>query len=588
MNTLARMFDEIWLVDFEFSAPPGEVPSVVCMVALEVISERRLRMWKDELEAENSPPFSLDPRSLYVAYYSSAEFGCHLELNWPLPYSVLDLFVEFRNLTNGRQLVSGAGLLGALAGFGLDSIEVAEKAEMRELIARGGPWTAAEKQAVLAYCESDVDALARLLPVMLPHIDLFRALHRGNFMKAAARIEFNGVPIDTAMLNLLRSNWGRIQERLITTIDKDYGVFEGSRFKTDRFVQWLAEHDIPWPTLASGRPDLRDDTFRQMAKAHPEVAALRELRVALSQMRLSELAVGSDGRNRTLLSAFRARTGRNQPSNNRFIFGPAVWLRSLIRPAPGYGLAYIDWSQQEFGIAAALSGDPAMQEAYQSGDPYLAFAKQAGAVPPEATKQTHPGEREQYKACVLAVQYGMGVDSLAKKIGQPPCQARVLLEQHRRTYRRFWEWSDGALNYGMLYGELWTTFGWTIHTDENPNPRFLRNFPMQGNGAEMLRLVCTSMTSTGICVCAPVHDAVLIEAPLEELDATIELAEGQMRTASSLVLNGFELRTDVDTCGTRCRAFSRNSRRRRETVATPRVGEWVGAHRRPPAPSNYL
>jgi len=48
------------------------------------------------------------------------------------------------------------------------------------------------------------------------------------------------------------------------------------------------------------------------------LAPLRELRSTLSQMRLSDLAVGEDGRNRTLLSAFRARTGRNQPSNTRF------------------------------------------------------------------------------------------------------------------------------------------------------------------------------------------------------------------------------------------------------------------------------
>ena len=84
---------------------------------------------------------------------------------------------------------------------------------------------------------------------------------------------------------------------------------------------------------------------------------LRELRTSLSQMRLNDLAVGPDGRNRALLSAFRSRTGRNQPSNSTFIFGPAVWLRGLIKPEPGNALAYIDWSQQEFGIAAALSGD---------------------------------------------------------------------------------------------------------------------------------------------------------------------------------------------------------------------------------------
>src|SRR6202008_4761107 len=98
-----------------------------------------------------------------------------------------------------------------------------------------------------------------------------------------------------------------------------------------------------------------------------------------------------DGRNATLLSAFRSRTGRNQPSNTKFIFGPSVWLRGLIKPPPGHAVAYVDWRQQEFGIAAALSGDVAMQAAYRSADPYLAFAKQAGAVPADATKTTHGG-----------------------------------------------------------------------------------------------------------------------------------------------------------------------------------------------------
>ena len=83
--------------------------------------------------------------------------------------------------------------------------------------------------------------------------------------------------------------------------------------------------------------------------------------------------MGYDGRNRTMLSPFRAKTGRNQPSTSRFIFGPSVWIRGLIQPRRGWGLAYIDWEQQEFGIAAALSGDPRMLAAYDTGDPYLAL-----------------------------------------------------------------------------------------------------------------------------------------------------------------------------------------------------------------------
>src|SRR5262249_43610300 len=247
----------------------------------------------------------------------------------------------------------------------------------------------------------------------------------------------------------------------------------------------------------------------------------RKLRVALSQMRLAEIAVGRDGRNRVMLSPFRARTSRNQPSNAKFIFGPSTWLRGLIKPPFGFGVAYIDWAQQEFGIAAASSGDRLMMEAYNSGDPYLAFAKQAGAAPPNATKATHKAIRDQFKSTVLAVQYGMGADALAQRIGQPPIRARELLRRHRDTYRGFWAWSDRLVDHAMLTGRLHTVFGWRVRVPEVANDRSLRNFPMQANGAEMLRLACCLAAEASVEVCAPVHDAVLICAPVDRLDADV-------------------------------------------------------------------
>ena len=287
-----------------------------------------------------------------------------------------------------------------------------------------------------------------------------------------------------------------------------------------------------------------DDTFRQMAKVHPPVAPLRELRHTLGELRLESLALGRDGRNRCLLSPFRSKTGRNQPSNSQFIFGPSCWLRSLIKPGPGRAVAYIDWSQQEFGIAAALSGDEAMQAAYSSSDPYLAFAKQAGAVPESATKESHPLEREQFKVCALAVLYLMGPKSLAERLGQPEAQARQLLRLHRETYPDYWRWSQGAVDHAMFHGWLWTVFGWQIHVGEHVNPRSLANFPVQANGAEMLRLACCLATERGIAVCAPVHDALLVEGDIDSINDVVQATRDAMQEASRIVLNGFELRTD--------------------------------------------
>jgi hypothetical protein len=545
MRVAGRDFREVWLADFEFNGGAGDLPVPVCVVARELSTGRTLRLWSDEMAGLSEPPYAIDSDCLFVAYYASAELGCHLALGWTLPENVLDLFAEFRVQTNGVIGAGGAGLLDALAWYGLRGITADEKDSMRDRILAGGPWSPDEQTAILDYCESDVIACDELLKAMTGRVDLPRALLRGRYMKAAARIEANGVPIDAPMLEQLRRRWDAIQDDLTTAVDSEYGVYEGGAFREQRFAAYLAGEGIAWPRLDRGRLALDDDTFRDMAKAYPQLASLRELRVTLGRMRLSELPVGHDGRNRCILSAFSARTGRNQPSNSRFIFGPAVWLRGLIRPQQDRGIAYIDWSQQEFGIAAALSGDPRMQEAYVSGDPYLAFAKQAGAVPPDATKHSHAAQREQFKACVLAVQYGMGEDSLAQRIGQPVCRARELLNLHATTYRTFWKWSDACLDQANLNRVLYTVFGWPIHVNSDANPRSLRNFPMQANGAEMLRLACCYMTEANIQVCAPVHDALLIEAPADQLEATVETAQELMAQASGIVLNGFRLRSDA-------------------------------------------
>jgi DNA polymerase I len=546
--TVDQFTDGVYLVDFEFHPMNGKEgnPSVpVCMVVKRWPCGTTHKYWQDELQQMKIPPFPIGDKSLFVAFYASAEMDCFQTLDWPEPANVLDLYVEFRNLTNGLETPHGNGLLGALLYFGLSSILGEQKEAMRELILTGGPWSPADELAIVDYCETDVLALHQLLCAMEALIDWPRALLRGSYMKSVSSIQQTGVPVDIGMLRSLLANWAGIQDELIRAIDKDYGVFEGRTFKSAMWEEYLSNNDIAWPRIESGRLDLTDETFKAMARVYPTVAPIRELRDALSKMRLADLHVGEDGRNRCLLSPFRSKTGRNQPSNSKFIFGPSVWLRGLIRPSPGWGLAYVDWSQQEFGIAAALSGDTAMMDAYLSGDPYLAFAKQAEAAPADATKESHENVREQFKQCVLAVQYGMGEASLASRINQPVAKARQLLELHKRTYRQFWQWSDSAVDEAVLGGRLWAGFGWQIHTRSAINDRSLRNFPMQANGAEMLRIACILLTQAGIRVCAPVHDALLIEAPLDELDATVEKAQTLMKEASAIVLDGFELRSDA-------------------------------------------
>lgn len=538
-----KEFEEIWCLDFEFRPYDGFKTEIICMVARELRSGKLVRLFGDEL-LRGVPPFSITKKQLFVAYYASAEMDCFFELQWKIPSKLLDLYVEFRNLTSGKHVPSGHGLLGALEYFGLNGIAAVEKEAMRDLALRGGPYSEDEKQALLDYCKADVDALEKLLGVMTENIDVPRALLRSRFMISAAEIERNGIPLDAELLDLLAEKWPFIQTKLVQQLDK-FGIYEGSSFRLKNFEVFLNDRRIAWPISGLGRPVLTDETFKIMSSIHPEIASIYELRKTLASLKSHGLKVGKDGKSRTLISAFRSLTGRNQPSNAKYIFGLPSWLRHLIKPQPGQALAYIDYMQQEFGIAAALSGDKAMQAAYNSGDPYLNFAVQSGAAPPGATKDTHPEIRKRFKECALGVQYGMGENALAQKLGIHEFSARELINSHKATYSKFWDWRELIIMHARLSGFLQTVYGWKIHVTPETKTLTLGNFPMQANGAEILRLACCFGSENGIKICGPVHDAVLIEASEEDIEKKTVSMQHHMEMAAAKVLNGFKLRTEA-------------------------------------------
>jgi DNA polymerase I len=547
---LGLPFRRIWCIDFEFLSPDGENPQPVCLVAKEVGTGRLIRLWHDQLGPE--PPFEIDNDTLIVAYYAPAEIGCFLALGWPVPTRFIDLFAEFRRETNALAIPEGRKLLAALSRHRIAHITSDEKKAGRDLVMRGGPWSDSERREILDYCETDVVCLPALLEAMLPGIAptpqmLGQALLRGRYMTAVARMERIGVPIDVETLTAIRDGWESIKADLIREVDADYGVFEHGVFKSGLFAKYLADRGIPWPKTETGRLQLDQDTFRDQAKAYPELAPLRELRHSLSELRIEKLAVGSDGRNRTMLSPLGASSGRNTPSANKFIFGPSVWLRGLIKPGPDRAIAYIDWSSQEVAIAAALSSDPDLIKAVASGDPYLSFAVQARLAPEGATKASHRAVRDLCKACVLGTNYGMGARTLAFRTNTSIIEAEALLRLLARTYPVFTEWQSKSVDVAQLRGYMSTVFGWKLHVTGSTRPTALRNFPMQSHGAEMLRIACCLATERGVSVCAPVHDALLIEASLDQIDDAVSTTQDAMTEAAAVVLgSGVWIETDVD------------------------------------------
>ena len=559
MTKTLSSFEDIVFWDFEFISKPGERPDVVCLAWHCVSTGQTHRLWRDQLT--DQPPFRIDDTVLCVCFVGNAELCCHLALGWPLPANVLDLSAEFRCITNGRTVPAGKGLLGALAYYGFDSIDSKRKDAMRDRIIKGWPFSEKERNDILLYCASDVDAMVRLLPKMLPDIELDIALHRGEFVAVSARMEHRGVPIDMEIFPPLTDKhaWRYVRDAMVPVIDAQYGVYvkgpDGDwHFSMEKFEAYLErERIVGWPRLETGKLNMKRKTFEDMSKGHPELENLRQLRHARDKMRKIKLAVGADGRNRTVLWPFKAKTSRTQPKAAQWIFSPAVWLRSLIKPGPGRALAYFDFSAMEFGMAACLSGDPVMLDFYRSGDPYLSFCKRVGKAPATATKKT-PGMgalRDRYKTGLVAIQYGVQAETLAARLGISTFEAQEMLAQHHELFAVYWRWAADWLAHTLDTGVLWTPMGWFCRTGITEfNERSIINLPVQGAGADILRIACIWATRHGLELCAPVHDAILIEAPIERIDADVALLQEIMRRASRLVLTpsggpAFELRTDA-------------------------------------------
>ncbi|HEU5115186.1 MAG TPA: hypothetical protein VFT74_00775, partial [Isosphaeraceae bacterium] len=240
-------FREVWLTASESAATPGERADPVCLVGRELRSGQSFRLCREAFWDRRTPPYSVGPTTLFVAYDSSWELAAHHALGWPMPERVLDLSAEFRCHTAGLDHPHGAGLFGALSWKAQDTIGAIRRLSLVRMLARRGPWTEGERNTIVAGCEAKVEALGRLLPAMAPTLDWPRALLRGRYMSAVARMEQEGVPIDVPTLQRLRHSWGELIDHLIRDVDSRFGVFDGRRLRSDWWEAWLVRNRLAWP-----------------------------------------------------------------------------------------------------------------------------------------------------------------------------------------------------------------------------------------------------------------------------------------------------------------------------------------------------
>ena len=542
-----RQYKNIIVWDFEFASIGGEIkPTSVAYKNILRKNSKTKFLWLRDKDGsvKSETPFDFEelypstymdedkePKTLFVSFFGEAEYSCVKELGWELfEHDHIDCYSEIKILKNGLwnsfSLANIADKLGFDAGYAED-----DKSNLRERLGQDKV-TIDEIANVERYNIEDVKVTEQLFFYITHHFqemedpDIWvQALNRGDVSKIAAKISRRGYPVDVEAWDKFLDNFDTVVEKVLEKAHNETGCFpmSGKKRKFDHyaFTQLVEKLNIyQWPRTEGGSYMTDKDTLRRFDR-YPEIKLIKEAQNLKNSTKLKDLPIDRrDDRAKTLCSYFGTKTGRATPSTAKHLPNMPPCFRPFLVPEYEKPLLFVDYKQQEFAVAAALSDDKVMLDTYNQADPYVYLGHLAGILPLTAGKE-HP-KRQMYKTVCLMTMYGAGVRSMATDMNEPIEVAEKALQDHQRLFHKFWKWQQEYLDAFMMEGIKTVADGWTFRIPEGSTFRkfgehkgysenTLKNFPIQATAAAILYRALLKLDSRGYRVIGTMHDEIIIE-----------------------------------------------------------------------------
>jgi len=501
----------------------------------------------------------------------------------PLSFKWVDLYLEYRQLLNhnhklqyGKQLLKGRKVTTkapdgkwnnretstndenrSKPSYSLASacykllgilIDCERKDLMRDIIIFDRD-IEGNKKEILEYCDSDVEHLPNLfkrikeeyeaLPYK-PNLEIL--IKRAEYSARTAKMVSLGYPVNTKAVTNFSESVADILWKVQNEINTLFPDIKPFTKKKDRTYSWnqnatrlwiSSQGHTSWLLTDTGKLSLSLEAFQKkyptrhsysktcLGEQFVRYLKLKQQLNGFSPSSKNKFTdyLGTDGRVRPYFNIFGSQSGRSQPKATGFLFLKSAWMRALCQPVKGRVIGSIDYKSQEFILAAMMSGDRVMVDAYLSGDPYLFFAKQARAVPPSGTKKEYKKERDLFKSTTLGLSYDMSKYGLAAKLTKDlghrvsEEDAQKMIDRFYRLYKRYKFWKKTILNEYNEKGYLVLKDGWCMYGD-NKNLRSVGNFPVQGMGAVVMRKAVALSQDRGLDIILTLHDALYCEFDL--------------------------------------------------------------------------
>jgi DNA polymerase-1 len=314
---------------------------------------------------------------------------------------------------------------------------------------------------------------------------------------------------------------------------------------------------IPYPgkKTKSGQYSTDEEILTDLSKNHPVAADILRHR-ALTKLKstyvdaLPRMVNPRTGRIHSSFNQALAATGRLSSNNPNLQNIPirtpegAEVRKAFIPRDDKHVLLSADYSQIELRLIAEISGDEAMLEAFIAGqDIHSATAARVFGVP---FNEVSTEQRYRAKTVNFSIIYGAGATNLSRQLDIKRAEASELIQQYFSQYPGLKSYMEQTVKQAREQGFVSTLMGRKrylrdIHSksslERSNAERMAVNTPIQGTAADMIKIAMTHIhqdfRELGLQsrMVLQVHDELVFDVPMEEVEQVKPIIESRMRTA---------------------------------------------------------
>lgn len=411
------------------------------------------------------------------------------------------------------------------------------------------------------YAAEDADITFQLYEIFGPQLqkenleNLFFQIEMP-LMKVLADMEREGIALDVNWLlqesKDLEQDLKNIEQKIFTLTENEFNLNSPKQLGEVLFDQ--LKLDPKAKKTKTGQYATSEEVLQKLAHTHPIIPLILEYR---TYQKLKSTYVDAlptqiskiDGRVHTSFSQTTAATGRLASLNPNLQNIPirterGQQIRGAFRAEKGKKIISADYSQIELRLIAEISGEKNMIEAFQKGeDIHASTAAKLFKIPIDEVNKT---QRSQAKTVNFGIIYGQGAFALAEQTGLSRAEAKQMIDAYFQTYPTMKGWMTAQVKKARELGYVETLLGRKRHLKDIQSNNFVVrshaernavNAPIQGSAADIIKIAMIEISkklkeeNRATKMLLQVHDELIFEAPIEEVEAVTALITSCMENA---------------------------------------------------------